>query len=85
MRCAISNSEFWTMFDAGRDTTHPNGLFRRQAVPCDPSRMEPLVDFERMPTLGAIAAYHAHERPNAIALSFEGRQTNFAEFDRRTN
>jgi acyl-CoA synthetase (AMP-forming)/AMP-acid ligase II len=47
--------------------------------------METLVDFDRMSTLGAIAAYHAHERPRAIALSFEGRQTNFAEFDYRTN
>jgi len=47
--------------------------------------MDFLVDFDQMPTLGAIAVYHARERPRAIALAFEGRQTDFAEFDRRTN
>jgi len=43
------------------------------------------VDFDRMPTLGDIARYHARERPEAIALSFEGRSTTYAAFDRRTN
>jgi long-chain acyl-CoA synthetase len=47
--------------------------------------MDTLVDFDQMPTLGAIAVNHARERPRAIALAFEGRQTDFAEFDRRTN
>jgi long-chain acyl-CoA synthetase len=47
--------------------------------------MDTPVDFDQMPTLGAIAVYHARERPRAIALAFEGRQTDFAEFDRRTN
>jgi acyl-CoA synthetase (AMP-forming)/AMP-acid ligase II len=43
------------------------------------------VDFAQMPTLGAIAAYHARERPDAVALTFEGRITTFAEFDRLTD
>lgn len=29
-------------------------------------------DFDQMPTLGDIARFHARERPDAIALSFEG-------------
>ncbi|MDB5584155.1 MAG: acyl-CoA synthetase [Bradyrhizobium sp.] len=44
-----------------------------------------IVDFEQMRTLGDIARYHARERPEAIALSFEGRDTSFAEFDRHTS
>jgi len=43
------------------------------------------VDFEQMRTLCDIARYHARERPDAIALSFEGRDTNFREFDRHSN
>lgn len=43
------------------------------------------VDFDQMPTLGDIARYHANERPEAIALSFEGRETTFAEFHRNSN
>jgi acyl-CoA synthetase (AMP-forming)/AMP-acid ligase II len=43
------------------------------------------VDFEQMRTLGDIARYHARQRPEAIALSFEGRDTSFAEFDRHSN
>ncbi|MDB5432327.1 MAG: acyl-CoA synthetase [Caulobacter sp.] len=43
------------------------------------------IDFDRMPTLGDIARYHAQVRPDAIALTFEGRETSFAAFDRLTN
>lgn len=43
------------------------------------------IDFSKMPTLGSIATYHAAERPDAIAMSFEGRDTTFAEFERHTN
>jgi long-chain acyl-CoA synthetase len=43
------------------------------------------VDFDQMPTLADIPRYHAKERPDAVALSFEGRNTTFAQFDRHTN
>ena len=43
------------------------------------------VDFDQMPTLGDIARYHAKTRPGAVALTFEGRVTTFADFDRATN
>ena len=43
------------------------------------------VDFDQMPTLGDIARYHARERGEAVALTFEGRTTSFAAFDRNTN
>ncbi|HEY8616347.1 fatty acid--CoA ligase [Phenylobacterium sp.] len=43
------------------------------------------VDFDQMPTLGDIARYHARERPSAVALTFERRETTFATFDRRAN
>jgi len=46
---------------------------------------QPAVDFTRMQTLGDIARYHARERPDAAALVFEGRESSFADFDRRTN
>ncbi|WP_375209425.1 fatty acid--CoA ligase [Hyphomonas jannaschiana] len=42
-------------------------------------------DFDQMPTLGDIARFHARERPEAVALSFEGRDTSFRQFDRNTN
>ncbi|RAN39997.1 fatty acid--CoA ligase [Hyphomonas sp. GM-8P] len=42
-------------------------------------------DFDKMPTLGDIARYHAQERPDAIALSFEGRDTTYAAFNKNTN
>jgi len=45
----------------------------------------PAVDFDQMTTLGDIARYHARVRPEAVALSFEGRETTFADFDRHTN
>ncbi|MET0272949.1 MAG: fatty acid--CoA ligase [Phenylobacterium sp.] len=43
------------------------------------------VDFGQMPTLGEIARYHARERGAATALTFEGRETSFSEFDRRAS
>ena len=43
------------------------------------------IDFEAMRTLADIPRYHAQRRPTSIALVFEGRETTFAEFDRRTN
>ncbi len=43
------------------------------------------IDFDQMPTLGDIARYHGAVRPDAVALSFEGRDTTFAGFDRKTN
>lgn len=43
------------------------------------------IDFDQMPTLGDIARYQARERGEATALVFEGRETRFADFDRRTN
>ncbi len=43
------------------------------------------IDFDRMPTLGDVARYHAEARPDAVALSFEGRDTTFADFNRKTN
>ncbi|ATQ44155.1 fatty acid--CoA ligase [Caulobacter mirabilis] len=43
------------------------------------------VDFDQMPTLGDVARYHARERRGSVALSFEGRDTTFAAFDRNTN
>ena len=47
--------------------------------------MSDAIDFERMRTLGDVARYHAEARPNAVAFSFEGRDTTFADFDRHTN
>src|SRR5262249_15217752 len=45
----------------------------------------PFVDFEQILTVGDVSRYHAKERPNAIAQSFEGRETTFAELDRHTS
>jgi len=42
-------------------------------------------EMREMPTLGDIARFHARERPEAIALTFEGRETTFAEFNKHTN
>ena len=43
------------------------------------------VDFDQMPTLGDVARYHARTRPESTALTFEGRESTFADFDRNTN
>ncbi len=45
----------------------------------------PEIDFDQMPTLGDIARYHARHRGGDVALSFEGRDTSFAVFERHTN
>jgi hypothetical protein len=36
------------------------------------------VDYAQMPVLGDIAHVHGRDRPQAVALSFEGRETNYA-------
>lgn len=43
------------------------------------------VDYDAMPTLGDITRYHAWLRPKAVAMWFEGRETDFATLDARTN
>ena len=43
------------------------------------------IDFFAMPTLADVPRYHAEERPDAVALAFEGRETSFAEFEAHTN
>jgi acyl-CoA synthetase (AMP-forming)/AMP-acid ligase II len=43
------------------------------------------IDFDAMPTLAEVARYQARERPDATALVFEGRETTYAAFDRRSN
>ena len=43
------------------------------------------IDFSQMPTLGDIARYQARERGGEMALTFEGRETRFADFDRHAN
>jgi long-chain acyl-CoA synthetase len=47
--------------------------------------MSDAIAFDRMPTLGDVARYHAKVRPDAVAFSFEGRETTFAAFDRHTS
>ena len=47
--------------------------------------MSDAIDFDRMNTLGDVARYHAEARPEAVAFSFEGRETTFAALDRHTN
>jgi acyl-CoA synthetase (AMP-forming)/AMP-acid ligase II len=43
------------------------------------------IDFDQMQTLGDVARYQARERPDQLALVFEGRETTYAEFNRHTN
>ncbi|MFS2110826.1 fatty acid--CoA ligase [Sphingomonas sp. Sphisp140] len=43
------------------------------------------IDFEAMPRLGDIPAYHARHRPAAVATRFEGRDTDWATLDRRSD
>lgn len=43
------------------------------------------IDFEAMPRLGDIPAYHAKHRPHAIATRFEGRDTDWSTLDRRSD
>lgn len=50
-----------------------------------PGRGEPLaLDFDAMPTLGDIVRYHARRCPDAIAITFEGRDTPWGVLDRRS-
>jgi long-chain acyl-CoA synthetase len=42
------------------------------------------LDFDAMRTLGDIARYQALHRPRAVALSFEGRETDYETFDRHS-
>lgn len=51
----------------------------------DTSPRADTVDFAAMPTLGHIARYHAQERADRVALTFEGRETTFAAFQINTN
>jgi acyl-CoA synthetase (AMP-forming)/AMP-acid ligase II len=41
--------------------------------------------FEQIGTLGELSAFHAAERPDREALTFEGRSTSYAQFDRYAN
>jgi acyl-CoA synthetase (AMP-forming)/AMP-acid ligase II len=43
------------------------------------------IEHDKLTTMGAMAAYHANKRPNELVMSFEGRDTTFAEFDAHTN
>src|SRR4051812_48740375 len=54
-------------------------------MPEEPMSQTLSVDYAQMPVLGDIARVHGRDRPQAVALSFEGRETNYAALDRRTN
>jgi long-chain acyl-CoA synthetase len=43
------------------------------------------IDIEPMTTLAEIARRHAADRPRSTALSFEGRQTSYAQLDQHAN
>ncbi len=43
------------------------------------------VDLDQMATVGDIARYHARERGQDVAFSFEGRETTFSAFDAETS
>lgn len=43
------------------------------------------IDYDAMPTLGDIPRHYARTRPHKVASVFEGRETSWAELDRRTN
>jgi acyl-CoA synthetase (AMP-forming)/AMP-acid ligase II len=42
-------------------------------------------EFDLMPTLGDVPRHHARTRGERVALSFEGRVTSYAAFDRHTS
>jgi acyl-CoA synthetase (AMP-forming)/AMP-acid ligase II len=44
-----------------------------------------MTDSARIPSLGDIPRYHAAERPDRVALWFEGRETTYAELDRHAS
>jgi long-chain acyl-CoA synthetase len=43
------------------------------------------IDIDQMTTLADISGRHARDRPHAVALSFEGRETTYAQFHERSN
>ncbi|GAA0384906.1 fatty acid--CoA ligase [Brevundimonas terrae] len=43
------------------------------------------IDYDAMPTLGDIPRHYARTRPGKIASVYEGRETDWAELDRRSN
>jgi acyl-CoA synthetase (AMP-forming)/AMP-acid ligase II len=69
-------------------------MLRAEPVPSelDPEPLEKVVtavlntlDVDRMTTLAEISRQHAAHRPQAVALSFEGRETTYAQFHERSN
>ena len=42
-------------------------------------------EYDAMPTIAEAARYHGRGRPNQIALTFEGRDTTYADLDRQSN
>jgi acyl-CoA synthetase (AMP-forming)/AMP-acid ligase II len=43
------------------------------------------IDYSAMTTLGSIPAYFAKRQPDAIAMRFEGRDTDYATLERHAN
>ncbi len=43
------------------------------------------IDYDAMPTLGDIPRYYGRMRPDRMASVYEGRETSWAELDRRSN
>lgn len=43
------------------------------------------VDFDAMPLVGDIPRYYARRKPNAVVTWFDGRETDWATFDRHVN
>jgi len=48
-------------------------------------RGTPVFDFAKLKSLADISRIHARERPDAVALDFEGRTVSYAELDKRAN
>ena len=44
-----------------------------------------MVDFTRLKSVADIVRIHAVDRPDAVALDFNDRETTFAELDTRTS
>ncbi len=44
-----------------------------------------MIDHDALTSIAAVPAYHARVRPNALVMRFEGRETNWAQFEARTN
>jgi len=43
------------------------------------------IEIDRMTTLAEVSGRHARDRPSAVALSFEGRETTYSQFQQRSN